>query len=283
MGRSGGSWSRRVLTFALTMTGVGLAVPTVAAASEPCTVTIATVCADPGPAQEPAPTTTTTTAPEPTPAQAAAQLLDLANRDRAAAGVAPLVARGDVAEIAQGWSESMSRDGALSHNDAYFNAEARDRLGAALRGENVAYAGDIEQAHRALMNSAPHRANLLDARFTVAGMGAIFVDGTWWLTQDFLQPRAAAPVPESRTPAVATEVQERSRGAEADADQDREHDVAVLAATPPVRHSIERPSGHPHRRAPSSPFDAQPSSVLPAALLAAALAVALALSLVAVA
>ena len=148
------------------------------------------------------PTTTTTAAPaaEPEPQRdPAAQLLELANQERARAGVPALAPRGDVAAIAQGWSATMADRQTLAHNDEYFSEQTRDRLDAGRRSENVGLAGSIEQVHRALMDSPPHRENLLDRGVSVVGMGAVLRDGTWWVTQNFMQPRqqggaAAAPV-----------------------------------------------------------------------------------------
>ena len=55
-------------------------------------------------------------------------------------------------------------------------------------GENVAYAGSIDQAFQALLNSAPHYANIVDGSFNRVGVG-IFVgsDGRVWVTMDFAQ------------------------------------------------------------------------------------------------
>lgn len=161
---------------------------------------------EPDPEPAPTPPTTAAPAPQPEPAQAAAQLVELTNRDRAKAGVAPLAARGDVATIASGWSGHLADAGALSHNDAYFTDENRAKLGAGLLGENVARAATIQAAHDALMASPHHRDNLLDARYGVVGMGAVYRDGSWWVTQDFIQPKsspaAAAAAPRSATPAA---------------------------------------------------------------------------------
>lgn len=149
-----------------------------------------------------APTTTTTSttvapAPESTPDAARARMAELVNRARAEQGLPSLAPRADVTDIAMRWSESMAQAGGLSHNDAYFAPETRRRLNAKVLGENVARAGTIDQAHDALMASEHHRANILDARFDVIGFGAVYQNGSWWVTQDFLQSRgepAAAPV-----------------------------------------------------------------------------------------
>lgn len=162
----------------------------------------------------PRPTTTTTVAPL-TSAEAVARLVVLLNGERRRAGLAPFTARDDVAQIASSWSSAMARAGHLSHNDAYFEKETRRRLRARVLGENVARNRDVEAAHRALMASPPHRANILDHRFVVIGVGAVLANGSWWVTEDFLQPMSFGAAPErtrafapgaaaARTPTAAT-------------------------------------------------------------------------------
>lgn len=140
-------------------------------------------------------------AQEPAPVE---QLLALVNADRAAAGSPALSFRDDLLDIAGDWSVSMAASGTLAHNDAYFSPEMRQRIGPGARAENVAYAGDLAAVHRVLMDSPPHRANLLDARSTVVGIGAVFDGTVWWVTQDFLA-AAPAPVPAPPAPDPATD------------------------------------------------------------------------------
>jgi hypothetical protein len=52
-------------------------------------------------------------------------------------------------------------------------------------GENVAYNSDTEHAHDALMLSPPHRENLLDPTFNVAGIAAIRNAGRLYVVEDF--------------------------------------------------------------------------------------------------
>jgi uncharacterized protein YkwD len=138
---------------------------------------------------------------------AGARLVELANRDRAGAGLAPLAVRGDVEEVARAHSADMAAAGSIWHNDAYFSTANRERLGAAGLGENVARNGSVDDAHRRLMASPAHRANLLDARFTVVGMAAVRTEtGSYFVTQNFVEPRSArpAPTPTSAAPPSST-------------------------------------------------------------------------------
>lgn len=213
-GAAGGPWTvraGRVLLAAVAVGGAWVASAGTAGA-ESCPVFGFVSCPAPTPSPSPAPpapgpttttttaapSTTTTVAPEST-SQATAHLASLINRERVGRGLQALELRGDVAAIAADWSGTMANAGRLYHDDAYFTRTSHDRLDAALLGENVGRAGGIDEVHRAFMASEHHRDNILDARFTVVGLGVSQRDGTWWVTEDFLQPKAAGAV--AATPA----------------------------------------------------------------------------------
>lgn len=162
--------------------------------------------------------TTSTTAPAssgPTVDSAgAARLVELANAERRAAGVGELVVRADVASIALDHSRAMAADGNLRHNDAYFAPAMRQQLKAKMLGENVAMNPSVDDAHRRLMNSAGHRANLLDGRFSVVGMAVVRdANGQLWITQDFVQPAAAAATAAPAAPRAARTARTARAGA----------------------------------------------------------------------
>lgn len=138
---------------------------------------------------------------------AAQRLLDLANGERQRAGVGPLAMRGDIVSIALSHSETMAKAGDIFHSTSFFTSAVKRLLGASASGENVAYNGSIEDAHNRLMNSAGHRANILDGRFNTAGFAVVRVpDGRYFITEDFIQaagaPRAAA-APRPAAPVVS--------------------------------------------------------------------------------
>lgn len=182
--------------------------PSASATIDPCLVCAPDDDDEPPPPEPPPPTTTTTTAvpAPPSAVTVVARMLELANAARRDAGAGPLALRDDVSAIARGWSERMAAAGSLAHNDDYFAESVRRRLGARALGENVAFNRDVDDAHRRLMASPGHRANLLDRRYSVVGIGAVLDrDGTWWFTQDFVEPapvHAPAPVaaPRPATP-----------------------------------------------------------------------------------
>lgn len=117
------------------------------------------------------------------------QILELANQSRQQAGLAPLRTDNALAEAAREHARLMVERQQLSHQ---FDSEPplMDRLlekGLRLdqAGENVAYHATAEKAFEALMLSAPHRRNLLDPNFNVAGMAAFWKDGRLYVVQDF--------------------------------------------------------------------------------------------------
>ncbi len=159
---------------------------------------------EPQPEPEPEPEPAPAPAPEPEAApSAAARLVELMNQERTERGLVPFAARDDVAAIAGPHSEAMADADDIWHNDAYFTQGTKDALDAQTVGENVAMNADVDDAHRRLMNSSGHRANILNPAFTVVGVGVYRqADGTYFVTEDFVEPRPA-PAPSAPAPAGA--------------------------------------------------------------------------------
>lgn len=117
-------------------------------------------------------------------------LLDMANRERAKAGLAPLQADDGLTQAARAHAIAMAEQGKLSHQ---LSGEPRleKRLAANTKehidesGENVAFAGSVDQAHQSLMHSPPHRANLLNADYNVAGFSVVRKGRSLYVAQDF--------------------------------------------------------------------------------------------------
>ncbi len=85
---------------------------------------------------------------------------------------------------ASAWSVHMAQAGGLSHSNLPDgNPYAWRRL-----GENVGYGPDVNTIQNALMNSAGHRANILDTGYQYFGIG-IYTDasGRLWVTEEFMQ------------------------------------------------------------------------------------------------
>lgn len=104
-----------------------------------------------------------------------AQMLDLVNQERAAAGLDPVEADPEMTEVARRHSADMFARGYFSH----YTPEGKDpfdrmrAMNVSFRtaGENLALAPTLQIAHTGLMNSPGHRANILQPRFGRLGIG----------------------------------------------------------------------------------------------------------------
>ena len=118
------------------------------------------------------------------------ELLDLANQARAQAGVKPLQIDDGLTQAARAHATAMAGQRQLSHQFAG-EAELAQRLAAdcALHldqvGENVGYAGSVDQAQQGFMHSPPHRENLLNPAYNVAGFGVVRAGYSLYVAQDF--------------------------------------------------------------------------------------------------
>lgn len=118
------------------------------------------------------------------------QLLDLANADRAQAGLPPLKMDDGLVRAARAHAAEMASEKKLSHQ---FSGEPalNQRIAAVTTihldrtGENVALASNADEAHSALMSSPPHRDNLLSRNFNVAGIGVFRSGNMIYVAQDF--------------------------------------------------------------------------------------------------
>jgi uncharacterized protein YkwD len=118
------------------------------------------------------------------------QLLEMANQARAQAGAPPLQFDEGLVLAARAHAQAMAQQQQLSHQ---FDGEPSlpHRLSAASvlhldrAGENVALDTSADQAHQHLMLSPPHRENLLDASYNVAGFGVLRSGEHLYVVQDF--------------------------------------------------------------------------------------------------
>lgn len=124
------------------------------------------------------------------------ELLEAANKSREQTGVAPLQMDASLLQAARAHALLMIQNERLEHQfsgesgllERIAQATALD-LDSSLKidraGENVAYATCAPGANDVLMHSPPHRHNLLDGSFNVAGMAAIWSKGRLYVVQDF--------------------------------------------------------------------------------------------------
>jgi uncharacterized protein YkwD len=123
-------------------------------------------------------------------AEAEARLLEIANRDRLAAGLAPLEIHQGLTEAARNHALAMADARQLSHQLAG-EAGLSNRVASITNlrldevGENVALDTTVASAQKHLMQSPPHRRNLLDPDFNVAGFAVVRAGGQLYVVQDF--------------------------------------------------------------------------------------------------
>ena len=114
-----------------------------------------------------------------------AELLDLVNEERSAAGLKNLslsedlnrVAQLRAAEIVKNWSHTRP------NGEAWKTAFAEEGVSASYRGENLAkgqYSAD--KVVEDWMDSEGHRSNILNKKFTKMGVASVVIDGvTYWV------------------------------------------------------------------------------------------------------
>ncbi len=107
------------------------------------------------------------------------KMLELVNAERQKAGVMPLRADMTLTKISREKSKDMIDKGYFSHTSPTFGSpfDVLKANGVAYRyaGENLAGASTVELAHKNLMASPGHRANILNPNYNYVGIG--IVDG----------------------------------------------------------------------------------------------------------
>jgi Cysteine-rich secretory protein family len=119
-------------------------------------------------------------------------IFNLMNRERAQAGVPPLVWDDSVAQSAQAHARLLAEHQRLSHQFDDEPALER-RLGVRVRsaGENVGANYDTQAAHTAFMQSPGHRANIVSPEFDAVGIAAVRSGDLIYFVEDFVQRRSA--------------------------------------------------------------------------------------------
>lgn len=126
--------------------------------------------------------------------QYAAEVVRLANVERAKNGCGPLSDDPKLKTAALGHSKDMAARDYFSHTSPE-GGSAGDRITAAgyswsTWGENIARGQQTpESVMEAWMNSPGHKANILNCSFTALGVGVHIASGGPWWTQNFAAPR----------------------------------------------------------------------------------------------
>lgn len=106
------------------------------------------------------------------------------NNSRASSGIAAMAQNGWMSDFAQRWAEHMAATCTLAHSPDFVTANPYNWRGLA---ENVGSGPSLSTVHTAFMNSAGHRANILNPRFNHLGTGVARGCDRYWVVHEFMQ------------------------------------------------------------------------------------------------
>jgi uncharacterized protein YkwD len=112
-----------------------------------------------------------------------AALLAMISEVREAHGLAPLRPKAGLMNYAHDHSSAMASRTNLYHTSNFSVVCCWSEI-----GENIAYNGTVRRAHKALMASPGHRANILNPRMRRVGVGIVERGGRLWVTEVFTKP-----------------------------------------------------------------------------------------------
>lgn len=122
------------------------------------------------------------------------QILEWANKERAARSLNQLSFSPDLRSLAEEHSRDMAHQRNLTHlssqGKSYLDRLVEAGLFFIEIGENVAVSDtfDAEFIHRGFMESPEHRDNILNPKYDTVGIGAVYSeDHKYYITQDFCQ------------------------------------------------------------------------------------------------
>jgi len=121
---------------------------------------------------------------------AEASLLELINQRRQEAGASPVRMEESLRRAALLHAQLMVSNHGLEHqfpgeSPLIHRVSDVSDLSLDRAAENIVDATCTRSADATLMHSPPHRANLLDARFNVVGVAAVWTQGRLYVVQDF--------------------------------------------------------------------------------------------------
>ena len=111
------------------------------------------------------------------------KLLTKINNARAAHGLRPLRLAGDLSTTARQHSRQMASATTLFHTANFSSICCWSSI-----AENVGMGYSVRELHRAFMHSSAHRANILNPRMRVVGVGVVSSGGRLWVTELFTRP-----------------------------------------------------------------------------------------------
>ena len=106
------------------------------------------------------------------------------NGERSARGIKTMAVDSRLVTIARRHSQRMANDGTIYHNSNLANEAPSEWISL---GENVGMGPDCSTLHKAFMDSASHRKNILNSSFNFIGVGVVVKGGTIYVTQVFME------------------------------------------------------------------------------------------------
>ena len=147
--------------------------------------------------------------------QAEQQLVQMLNLERARAGLPSLKVDDRLTQAARAHSVLMARAKQLSHQFPDEPPLSKRLAATNLRfnqdAENVAYDYSVQAVHEGLMQSPPHRANILSPKYNTVGIGVVRSGDVFWVTQDFAHRLQEYSVDEAENTIIAVWQRERQR------------------------------------------------------------------------
>ncbi|MEW6425350.1 MAG: CAP domain-containing protein [Bacillota bacterium] len=134
---------------------------------------------EPGPQPKPQPQPAPAPRPEPVKELTADEqrMVELVNQERARYGLPALKVNPELVKVARLKAQDMVANNYFGHTSPTYGSPfaMMKQFGITYRtaGENLAGAPAVEIAHRNLMNSPGHRANILNSSFTQVGIGVV--------------------------------------------------------------------------------------------------------------
>ena len=106
------------------------------------------------------------------------------NSSRTSRGVPAAGANQWLSDFAQNWAEHMAATCTLAHSPNFATSNPYQWRNLA---ENVGRGQSLAAAHTTFMNSAGHRANILNPNFNYLGTGVAKGCGYYWVVHEFMQ------------------------------------------------------------------------------------------------
>lgn len=118
----------------------------------------------------------------------AGDFVTMTNSDRAANGLPTLRVDSVLTGLAQQWAAQVAQDGYFHHRDleAVLQGDTRGYTWLAENIGNVPLGQDVESLENIFVNDVGHRANMMDTRLNIIGVGCAYdSNGVLWVVVDF--------------------------------------------------------------------------------------------------